>query len=163
MIIKKINYGKQFEEDFIKSLPDYIFRLRLKDAGGWSNAENTRFTVSNPCDFIIQNRQLNLYMAELKTHKGKSIPYSAMKQLDKMIEYQNKYEYINCIFIINFRDLNKTFIINVLRLDLIRSDTDRKSFAYDDIKEWGVLIPQKLKRIRYKYDLEEYFEQEEIC
>ena len=152
------NEGKKFEEDFIKSLPEKVFRIRLKDAGGWNKSEELRFTSSNPCDFIIQSQKNSLFILELKTHKGKSIPYSAMKQIEQLYKLQEKYEYIDCSFIINFRDLNKTFIINVIDLiEIQKHNLDRKSFAYKDIEMFGILIEQKLKRIRYKYLLDDVF------
>lgn len=155
----KKNEGKRFEEDFIKSLPVNVFRLRLKDAGGWSNADNTRFTPSNPCDFIIQDVRSKLHMTELKSHKGKSIPYSAMKQLDELFEYFGKYEMIECTFILNFRDLAETYKIDVLDLKTIQVTHERKSFSIEHIREYGTLIEQKLKRVRYSYNLDNVFKE----
>lgn len=153
------NEGKKFEEDFIKSLPENVFKIRLKDAGGWAKSNETRFTISNPCDFIILDEKYkSLYMLELKSLKKKSIPYNNMKQIDELTKIQNKYPFIKCMFIINFRDLEKTFLIDVGNLNFIKTlHPNRKSFSYESIEKFGILIPQVKKRVRYKYELEELF------
>ena len=67
------NPGKNFEKDFVDSIPDRCDITRLKDAGGWSNATNMRFTIKNPCDFVIYSHahdnieQNYLYKLELKS------------------------------------------------------------------------------------------------
>ena len=50
------NEGKRFEQDFIGSVPAEWFKYRLNDSSAsWSNNENSRFTPSNICDFIVYN------------------------------------------------------------------------------------------------------------
>ena len=84
------NTGKKFEEDIKKSIDDTAFLYRLKDSGGsWQGGNKGRFTPSNICDFILFKGS-KLYLLELKSHKGKSIPYTAIKQLDKLLEVANR-------------------------------------------------------------------------
>ena len=140
-----MNEGKKFEQDFTKSLT--CFNYRLRDAGGWSNADNTRFTTSNLCDMIIFNDGV-LYLTELKSVIGKSLPKP--KQLDGLceIEFSNVYP---CV-IVNFRSLEQTYIIraNLFQSKLI--ELGKVSLNVNDIKEIGQLIPQQKIRTRYKYN-----------
>jgi len=154
---KKINNGKRFEEDFIGSLPENVYRLRLKDAGGWSNATNTRFTIKNPCDFIIQSEGNELSMIELKSHKGKSVPYDVFKQYDDLVKFQDDYSFIYCGAVFNFSDLEETYLISIDNLKIIKERSNRKSFGYDDVRELGILILQKKKITRWTYDLVDLF------
>lgn len=140
-----MNEGKKFEQDFTKSLT--CFHYRLRDAAGWSDAENTRFTPSNICDMIIFSGGV-LYLVELKSVIGKSLPKP--KQLDGLC----KIEFLDvrpCI-VVNFRSLEQTYFV---RADLFKSrlaELGKVSLNVNDIKEIGKLIPQKKLRTRYKYE-----------
>ena len=141
--------GKRFEEDIVKSIPEDWTCIRLKDAGGWSNATNTRFTVHNVCDFLIFNTQ-TLFLIELKSYEKTSIPQGKFKQLNDMENYCNKK---NCsqYFVLNFRDYNETYIMNLP--DIKQCFTYRKSVPLSLCREKGVKIPQTLKRVRYRYNM----------
>lgn len=149
--------GKQFENDFINSLPKHIFKYRLKDgtaSWGSNQAENVRFQASNICDFIVHNGKC-LYLLELKSHKGKSLPLSCIRpnQLKGLWNAEN-YENVVAYIVVNFRELNETYIINVS--DIIHymgHNMDKKSIPISLFKEVGVLIPQTLKKVHYSYDL----------
>ena len=161
---KKIKHGKRFEEDFIKSVPDRCDITRLKDAGGWSKASNTRFTSSNPCDFIVFSKQFAgdfdglMYKLELKSVMGKALPYSNIKdhQLDSLCESAQKG--VRAVFIVNFRSTNETFMIHAetmkrhIEAKIPRSN--KKSLSLEDARKYGTLIPQTLIRVRWRYDLE---------
>ena len=144
-----MNEGKLFEQDFVKSCD--FFTLRLKDAGGWSNAENTRFTISNLCDMIAY-KDGKLLLIELKSCGGTSIPYDNIKQLDSM----NKvcYDGVYPIFILNFRKFEKTYVVKASKLMELRETLGKKSVSYLDAELHGVLLPQQKKRVRYKYNTE---------
>jgi recombination protein U len=165
------NPGKKFEEDFVKSIPDRCDVTRLKDAGGWSKSADLRFTIKNPCDFIVfsgkPDRIANqMYKLELKSLKGKSLPYSNIKgKTDKLTVKEASLKFVNALeksqnkgvgamFIVNFRDVNKTFAVTA---DIVRrhiEDAKRSSIPIAWFEEHGVLIKQELVRVRYKYDLE---------
>ena len=70
------NLGKQFEErfklDWLKSFPGSIV-TRLYD---------TQYG-SNICDFICYNYPY-IYFIECKEHKGASIPFSAISQINRL-------------------------------------------------------------------------------
>ena len=154
------NPGKKFEEDFVKSIPDRCDVTRLKDAGGWSNATNMRFTSSNPCDFIIWSKLYKgildgiMHKLELKSTQLKSLPFSNIKehQLDEL--YKSYIKGVDSLFIVNFRDTNETFRVGVCPLQAFINNTDRKSIPIAWFRDNAILIEQSLIRVRYRYDLE---------
>jgi len=148
-----MNEGKSFEKDFIGSVPDTWFKYRLNDsASSWQGGENARFTPSNIADFIVYNG--NLWLLELKSHKGKSIPLSCIrpKQLEGLVKATTKS--VKAGFIVNFRDVNETYFVYADNLDYFVKMETRKSIPLSWVKEYGILIPQVKKRIRFNYILE---------
>lgn len=148
--------GKKFEEDFSKSVPKDWFCYRLKDsAGSWANTSLSRFTPKNSCDFFIFTGKI-LYGIECKSFKGKSMPYSNIKdnQIKDLLEMSVDPP-VNArgIFILNFRDINETYCLNAFMVNALMQSGKRKSISLDEARANGILIPQKLKRVRYKYDL----------
>ena len=148
------NPGKMFEEDFRKSIPREWLQIRLKDAGGWSNATNTRFTISNPCDLIIFTGY-TLYLLELKTSKTNTIPISdeLMKQVERLEELPNL-KYATKAFIVNYRNRGETYLLNSYLISTLIKQNN-KSIHIDFACEYGMIIPQTKKRTRYTYYLEE--------
>lgn len=78
--------GKKFEDRFRKDykecFPDtFIYRLPDQQSGYAGGGSQ------NPCDFICYPGSLIL-MAECKAHKGASIPFSAIPQYERMLEYK---------------------------------------------------------------------------
>lgn len=66
------NIGKTFEQEFKECVPPDYYLYRLKDdTSGF-------YGVSNPCDYILF-RSPYLFLVELKTHKGKSIPIAKIR------------------------------------------------------------------------------------
>ena len=102
--------GKQFEQSFKKSVPSNVLIYKFKDGtanfDGQKN-DNVRFQAKNVCDFMMFNGRY-LYLLELKSLKGKSIPFgnfrdNQIKELTKMQHFRN----VIAGFIINFRDVAK--------------------------------------------------------
>lgn len=145
--------GKRFEEQIKKSCKKQgIFFLRLKDAGGWNRGQDTRFTSNNLCDCIMHYGGFTL-LVELKTHLGKSIPQTALKQAGKMAAVE--YNGVKPLFILNFRGLNKTYLISAKKV--IECLSFRKSVSIQFCEEYGELIEQKKLRTNYEYFLEKTF------
>lgn len=148
-----INPGKAFEQDFIKSVPEDWFKYRLNDSGGsWQGGDKARFTPSNICDFIVYNGKL--WLLELKSHKGKSIPISCIrtKQVEGLLEAYKKGTMAGYIF--NFRDVNETYFLSANSLNAFLKTETRKSIPISNLRQYGTLIPQVKKRTRYGYILE---------
>jgi recombination protein U len=152
-------YGKQFEKDFKKSIPKEIFLLRLNDGtASWSNSDNTRFQQTNPCDYILHHKGF-LFLLELKSYKGKSIPFNAIRntQLKHLynISKLNGNEYPFIIF--NFRDIPETYMVSIVEIfsymNQQKQQDKRKSFSYDWVKNVGYQIKAQKKIVNYSYNV----------
>lgn len=82
----KTDIGKKFEEvfklDWKKSFPN-TFIYRLPDQmSGFSQ------TSGNPCDFLCFPTT-RFFMVECKEHKGASIPFTAIPQYKRLLEYKD--------------------------------------------------------------------------
>lgn len=80
-----VNLGKKFEDRFKvcweKSFPNsFIFRLN-DQLSGFKNISK------NPCDFICFTKGM-LFLVECKTHKGASIPFTAIPQYESLLDYK---------------------------------------------------------------------------
>lgn len=162
MAEKKKNEGKVFEADIKASFPPDFFVERYKDDTSGFHG------VSNPADFRLYKYPLT-FLLELKTHKGKSIPLakirsSQLKGMEKAVPHRGVY----CGFILNYRDIAETYYISFSELVpeyYIKTDKGeyepkpdgRKSIPVEWCREVGTQIDQRLKRVRYSYDLEKLF------
>lgn len=77
--------GKQFEArfatDYKRCFPDsFLFRLHDQMTG-------YKETSQNPCDFIAYPGSC-LLMVECKAHKGMSIPFNAIPQYERLLDYK---------------------------------------------------------------------------
>lgn len=155
-----INEGKKFEEDIKKSIPSWCWCYRFRDsAGTWQGGENTRFTPSNISDYMVMGDR-TLYLLELKTHKGSSIPFNCLKQAKKMSEV--KHPSVKAYFIINFRDKELTYAVEAVKVQEYISSSTRKSIPYSWCQENGIEIQGTRKRIRFRYDLEEFLRGDKV-
>lgn len=150
-----MNPGKQFESDFIKCMPDNAWAYRLRDsAGAWQGGQNTRFTASNICDFIVFSQDA-LFLLELKSHKGKSLPLSCirannLKQMLKAAEHEN----IFSMFIVNFRDVEETYAIHANQIEFyFKENPEKKSIPLQFFRN-GIEIPQTKLKTHYRYSVE---------
>lgn len=81
------NKGKAWEEkfrqDWKKSFPGtFVFRLKDQMTG-------YKETSGNPCDFLCFPGENKLFMVECKEHKGASIPFTAIPQYERLLEYKD--------------------------------------------------------------------------
>ena len=165
------NVGKIFESDFIKSIPDYAWHLRIPDAAqSFAPNPSLRFSRKNPFDFIIWNpNTLTLYTLELKTVKGKSISFEKEKGESKLIHYHqikglssvDNYDGIVSGFIIEFRAISKTVFISIKEFNKLISTIGKASINYDDLNKNNVIyteIPQSLLKTHYRYDIQSFFD-----
>ena len=150
-----INSGKAFEREFMDSMPSWAWCYRLRDsAGTWQGGDNTRFTPSNICDFMVMaNRTLNLF--ELKTHKGKSLPLSCIKikNLEQMIAAEEN-QGIAAWFLINFREIEETYALKATAItNYMHLFPEKKSIPLDYVSSTGKRVPHAKKKVYYVYDL----------
>lgn len=144
--------GKRFEEDFKRSVPDYAFILRLNDSAGWRRGGNTRFTPSNLCDFILFANGF-LYLVELKSYTGKSVPAQRLTNAEKLSKIQ-KNRVIPC-YVINFRDHEETYAISAGYVCYILEE--KRSVSIEDCKALGRMIGQEKKVTRWRYSIDDIF------
>ena len=150
-----MNSGKVFESDFKKSVPPNIYYYRLRDGtASWSGGE-TRFQATNDYDCSLFDGDV-LVTCELKSVKGKSIPFSNIKKnqidgLRKACEFRN----VISVIIINFRETNQTYAIPIIALTGFMNLTTKKSINITDCESLGVAIESTLKRTRSSYDIRE--------
>lgn len=144
--------GKDFENQFKKSIPSSFYFYRLKDDMSGFKA------INNPCDYFIYNFP-HLHLLELKTHKGKSIPFSALTQGQIMGMCEaGKFNGIRAGFIFNFRDLAETYYVDIDTFMEFYNTTDRKSVPVDFCREKGVVVEQQKIRVKYKFNIEKLLE-----
>lgn len=166
------NSGKIFEDDFRKSVPDYCFLHRLKDAAqSYNKSENTKFAWENPCDFFIFDSNTHiLYALELKSTKYKSMTIQADKtDKSKMIKLHqiesltnmSKYDGVMAGFVFNFRDeknnMERTYFQNIIDFNNMYEKINKQSLNEMDLLLNGaVKINGTKKRVHYTWDLNEF-------
>lgn len=153
------NAGKQFEEDIKASIPktqNFFYYRFIDNAASFSGGDNVRFASHNLCDCMTMTKD-KLYLMELKSHKGASLPLSAIRK--NQIEGMAKVNHprIRAIFIINFREKEKTYAIDAEKLQEFIKHTDRKSIPLSFLEEAGTEIEAHKKKVHYRYDLEKLF------
>lgn len=147
------NEGKKFEEDFRKSIPESVYYYRLRDgtATYYGGNENLRFQTSNICDCILYDG--DFYMLELKSHKGKSIPFSAFRDV-QVTELATACEYgVKAGFVINMRDVEETYFLPAIVVKEYTLTADRVSIPLEYLRSNGTLIKAEKKRVRWRYDI----------
>lgn len=166
------NVGKRFEQDLIKSVPDYVGVIRLPDAAqSFYKSSNLRFSLKNPYDYILWcPNTLTLYALELKTVKGKSISFERTKDEHGEIHYhqivglQNFDRIGECVcgFVIEFRELETTVFISISEFLKLQNTIPKKSFNFKDLSTYDVnyiTINQVLLKTHYRYDIDTFLKE----
>ena len=104
-----------------------------------------------------------LFLFELKSYKGASIPLSGIRktQLEEMLKASN-YKNIEPYFLLNFRPLEKVYAIRVQNVQAFIEKAERKSIPVKWCIENGIEIKGVKKKVRFSYDLEEFFRISEV-
>ena len=160
-----MNEGKKFEDCFNKSIPKEYFCYRLRDAGGWSDATNLRFTSSNMCDFIMYAKG-RIFLLELKSVKENSLSYSNIGKIENgvikktsILAEEYKKEGVVSGYLINYRGANKTYFVSADKLADRMLNNTKKSLNLKECEEIGVFVEQTLKRVNYVYNVEKFIEE----
>ena len=82
-----INKGKaredKFNQDWRTRFPHtLVFRLKDQMTG-------YKETSGNPCDFLCFPGTGQLFLVECKVHKGSSIPFTAIPQYERLLDYKD--------------------------------------------------------------------------
>ena len=160
--IMKKNNGKSFENWWKSSVPDNVFFYRFRDSSGaWGGNNQLRFTPSNIADNLLFFNGC-LFLNELKSHKGKSIPLDKIignktkeKQIDDLYE-ANQFYNIFCNIIVFFSDEERCFALDIENFLFFMQDNDRKSIPIEYFESLGREIKVKKLRNNYRFDIKEW-------
>lgn len=154
------NIGKIFEEEFKNSVSKEHWYYRFKDGTAAYNKDienkKIRFQAKNICDCQVMAND-KLFLLELKNTKGYSLPLSNIKsnQVEGLSGINHKN--IEAYFIICFRDKEKCYAVQAMKIKEFIESEKRKSIPVDWCKGNGIEIPMIKKKVRYKYDLDILF------
>lgn len=154
-----LNSGKRFEENWKKSIPEDIFYYRLRDSSNtWSNGDKTRFTPSNICDCIIFDGEI-LFTLELKSTKGKSLPYTNIKnhQIDDL-KWCSEFANVISGFVIEFDSIDECYFIEINDFEAFKQESNRKSLPVDFCRENGLKIDFKKLKINRRFDINKFLQ-----
>lgn len=153
--------GKCYENCFRKSIPEGVFFYRFRDGtSSWDNGSNTRFQAFNiaDCELFYNNK---LFILELKTTKGKSLPYknirkSQIEELTKASMYKN----IICGLVIDFSELNECYFIKINQFNEFINTSERASIPIDYLRNNAVKVGVRLLRTNKRYNVSDILEVE---
>lgn len=172
------NPGKDFEDQFKKSLDDYKkevegYTHRLPDSPMSFNKQlqqMTRFTIKNPFDYLGFFYP-NFFGFELKSTQGTSLSIAqnnSKEEEKKMIKY-HQIEGLREVqrakggyggFVFNFRsgehrDEDATYYMNIEDFDKWLKSTNKSSINEKDVSfNGGILIQQEKIRVKYNFNIE---------
>lgn len=151
-----MNAGKKFESNFRDSVPDDVFYYRFRDGtSNWRNQDktNTRFQQKNICDCMLHDGKY-LYLLELKSHKGKSLPLSAIRenQIKSLLE-ADKHKNIIAGLIVNFSDIEETYFMDIKMAYKWFYNGTRKSIPLSEFRTCCMPINAYRKKVNYQYAL----------
>ena len=121
------------------------------------------FTPKNPCDAIMFKNPV-MYLLELKSTKGTSFSFSdkiiKQHQIDDLTK-ASTYNGLLPFFIFNFRKYNETYGIHITDFIKFKDSTTKKSINRDDCIKIGILIEQKIKKVKYHYRIDKFVKDSE--
>lgn len=112
------NKGKAFEarfaQDWKKCFPNtFLFRLHDLTTG-------YKVTSAQPCDYLAYNHN-QLFMLECKSHEGNTIPFTAIPQYERLLNYKDL-EGVNPFIIIWFMDHNTIVAVPIKEAEKMIKD-----------------------------------------
>jgi recombination protein U len=161
------NKGKVFENNFRLSIPKTpnVFYYRLKDTASsyYGGNEFLRFSQSNIADAFLLNtseKATHLLILELKNHKGKSLPYNAIRenQLNEMLK-ASEYNNVVPLLIVFFIDIERCFSLHIVKVMKFIQESERKSIPIEYFEEEGTEIEVIKLRTNYRYNIEKFLEE----
>ncbi|MDD4779033.1 MAG: Holliday junction resolvase RecU [Tissierellia bacterium] len=160
------NEGKKFEEDFKNSIDEskiYYYRLRDSASSFGGGNDSTRFSIKNDYDcfiylspnyfpFELKSKQnTSVGIQKTKEEKGKDIKLHQIEGLTKASQYEGIYAGL----LLNFRSTEHTYWLDIKNFNRFNEGTNKKSINENDVIEYGgLLVPQTLKKVRYRYDID---------
>lgn len=139
MISRGKKFEQKFKEDWNKSFPN-SFLLRLPD-----QMNGYKTTSKNICDFICFNLD-TLYLLELKSHAGASIPMSNITQYDNLCK-KIGIKGVRSGIVLWLTEKDKIFYIPAATIKKMKEDGE-KSIGLRHIGKYRIIeIPSTKKRV----------------
>ena len=159
----KRNLGKEFEQNFRKSVPDssrfYYYRIKDNTSSFYGGNDNLRFSQSNIADafMLYTNLELNytcLFIFEFKHHKGKSLPLNCIRE-NQLSEMHKASKYLGVIpmLVVFFSDVERCFALNIEQVCKFKEVEDRKSIPISFFETNGIEIKTTKLRTQFRYDI----------
>lgn len=161
------NLGKIFEQNWKKSIPlsNKIYYYRLKDSASsyYGGNNNLRFSQNNIADafmFYVGDFVATLLILEFKSHKGKSLPLTCIRdnQLKEMIAVKEKIGVIPML-IVFFSDVERCFSLEIKYVEKFIIENERKSIPLDYFEKYGTEIEVNKLKTNYKYNVEKWLKE----
>ena len=147
-----------------------MFFYRIKDPAQsfGVHGASTRFSLKNEFDAFIY-KYPRLVALELKSNQGTSISFSLEANSGTNIKASQINSLKDCLrygikagLLLNYRKTETTYWIDIANFLTFAENTTKKSINEKDLIEYGAtVVPQTLKKVRYKYDLNFLFKNEE--
>ena len=151
--------GKRFEENWKKSVPEDVLFYRLRDgSSSWGGNDKVRFQSTNICDAIMFDGYI-LFTLELKSTKGKSLPYANIKdhQIDDLL-WCNQFFHVISGFIIEFSDLNECYYLDIVDFKHFKDNSSRKSIPVEFCRSNGFKIDVIKKKVNRSFDVKKFID-----
>lgn len=174
------NSGKQFEENWKQSAPDYCVLLRIPDPPqSFTKRSDTKYSHKNSFDYLLFDTDSRiLFCLELKSTSGKSISYEDINsdeeqnkmvrkhQILGLIDY-SKYNNVVPCFIFNFRDekndMERTYFQSIEDFVNMTRKINKVSFNEMDLLLNNAIKIDSIKKRKYfKYDIDTFLKQYQI-
>ena len=98
-----------------------------------------------------------LYLLELKSHKGSSLPLSTIRENQiKSLIATEKYANIIAGLIVNFADKEECYFMPIKMAFKWFYQTNRKSIPIVEFRDNCIQIDGYKKKVNYKYDVEKF-------
>lgn len=159
-IMTGINSGKRFEQNWKKSIPKDIFYYRFRDgSSSWGGNDKVRFQQTNICDCLMFDGDY-LYLLELKSTKGKSLPFNNIKEHQiKDLLYASEYANTICGLVIEFSKLSECYFAEISQFKKFYDSANRKSISIDYLRKNGIKIGVEKKKINSKFDIKNFIKE----
>ena len=110
-------FEKKFEENWKQTFPN-SFILRLHD-----QVSGYKVVSQNACDYVCFTNK-RLFLIECKSHEGTSIPFTAMPQYERLLEYKD-IEDVTCGFVIWFTEKDIVLWVDIKTAEKIYNDGNK--------------------------------------
>lgn len=157
-----MNAGKAMERQWRKSVLrlNDVYYQRMNDGTatfyGGQSQNGIRFQKTSPYDCFMYSYPM-LFLIELKSHKGKSLPYTAIRR--QQVESTAKAGWIPGVvagFVVHFTEVGECWFAPGWKVKDYMDKSDRKSIPLEWFQSNGARIGVIMKRTNAEYDVEQF-------